>query len=246
MDPTRLINSFLGGGAGAPGASGGQPQQPARSGGPGGLDMRSLAAGAAAGGLAGFMLNSSGGRRMRRQAMRAGRTAAGLGGLALVGGLAYKAYSDHKARQAQGGAQAVPQQLAPPPPDSGFTASGDTEEGQRVGALILHAMIAAAHADGVMDAAEQAKVFDRLGQTELTAEEKAFLMDALRAPKSIDQLIGEATTPEIALEVYTASVMAIEIDTPEERAYLDTLRDRLGIEAGLAGEIESAVAAQAA
>ena len=50
-------------------------------------------------------------------------------------------------------------------------------------------------------------------------------------------LAASATTPELAMEIYTASVLAIDPDHPAERAYLDLLGARLNLPAELTAEI---------
>ena len=67
-------------------------------------------------------------------------------------------------------------------------------------------------------------------------------MDEMMAPLDIDRIVALVKSPEQAVELYTASAMAIEIDTPAEREYLNVLADRLGLEKGLTGMLETAVA----
>ena len=102
---------------------------------------------------------------------------------------------------------------------------------------MLSAMIAAAKADGYINAEEQQAIFGRIDEIDLDAEEKGFVMDEMRQPMSIDALAASATTPELAMEIYTASVLAIDPDHPAERAYLDLLGARLNLPAELTAEI---------
>lgn len=236
FDPTRLVNQFLGGAApGQPGAGASQGGQSQGS----GLDMKSLALGAAAGGATGLFINSRTGRSMRRRGMRMARQAAPVAGLALVGGLAYHAFTRHKANQA-GAAPQAQAQIATPPADSAFADGGVGQA--ELGLLVLRAMIAAAAADGRIDADEQAAIFDRMDQSVLSAEEKAFLLDQMRRPASIADLSADAKTPEAAMEVYAASLLAIEVDTDAERQHMTQLARALNIEPELALEIERTVA----
>jgi len=54
----------------------------------------------------------------------------------------------------------------------------------------------------------------------------------------IDQVVAAATTPELAVEIYAASVLAIDPDDPAEQAYLAMLASRLKLEPGLRAAIE--------
>lgn len=103
--------------------------------------------------------------------------------------------------------------------------------------LLTRAMIAAAHADGHIDAGEQARIFERIGELELSAEEKALLMDELRQPLSIPQLAAQATSPEIAAEIYAASLLAIDTSAEASYRYLAELAERLALPAPLVDEL---------
>ena len=70
-------------------------------------------------------------------------------------------------------------------------------------------------------------------------EEKAFLLREIEEPIDLATLAAQASTPELANQVYLASLLAIELDTEAERNYLDRLARRLGIEPEKAGELEA-------
>ncbi|HCR65335.1 MAG TPA: DUF533 domain-containing protein, partial [Oceanicaulis sp.] len=59
-------------------------------------------------------------------------------------------------------------------------------------------------------------------------------------------VVAAADTPEHAAEIYAASLVAIEIDTPAERAYLQMLAARLELDSDLVNEIHKAADAQPA
>lgn len=80
----------------------------------------------------------------------------------------------------------------------------------------------------------------------MSSEDTAFLEAELASPVDIERIVREARTPEVAAEVYAASLLAITPDAPAERAYLDLLAARLGLDPGLKRELEAAVAANAA
>ena len=93
---------------------------------------------------------------------------------------------------------------------------------------LIRAMIAAANADGLIDAEERAGILERTMEAGLDAATQQFLMGELRAPASMDDIVA-ATRAELRLETYAASLIAINIDSDAERAYLDRLATALGL-----------------
>ncbi len=189
-----------------------------------------LTAGAAAGGLAALLLGTKTGRSVTGGA-------ATVGGLAVLGSLAYKAYQNWQNEDAATGSDGQP--IAS---DDNPFAVPEVDE-QELGLAMVTAMIAAAKSDGHIDAGEQQRIFDKLDELDLDAESKAFLMDELRAPLDIDKVVGMAKSPEMAMQIYTASRIAVDLDHSAERAYLDMLAEKLGIGAGFVAEVEEAMTA---
>jgi uncharacterized membrane protein YebE (DUF533 family) len=160
-----------------------------------------------------------------------------LGGLAALGGLAYAAWRQYESRQKGHAAPATDAIDAPP---TGFLPPADSMEGQRVARLILRSMINAAKADGLIDSEEKARLFDRLGQVSLSADEQAFLFETLAAPMETEALVAEVKSPAVATQVYAAALMAIDADTAVEQTYLEDLARRLGLPPALAADIRAA------
>ncbi len=73
------------------------------------------------------------------------------------------------------------------------------------------------------------------------AENQAFLLAELRKPLDLEGLIGSVTTPEAAAQVYAASLLAIEVDTPAEVDYLKRLAGGLGLSPAVVQEIHNAL-----
>ena len=94
---------------------------------------------------------------------------------------------------------------------------------------MLQAMVAAAHADGVMDEAEERAVLDRLRGADLDQEEKFFLLDQLHRPKTIEELAAGITDFAVARTMYLLAATAVSIDTEAERAWFDRLARQLGL-----------------
>lgn len=218
------------------------------------MDTRSLidkllaspaAQGAAGGALSGGIisaLTSKGGRKLGGSALK-------LGGLAAVGALAYHAYSRYRqAQSSPGGAGAGSggvdlAAVARAARERGFLPPEQGEAEQNVGLLVLRAMIAAAKADGHIDAEEQARIDQRLGQTTLTAEEQGFVLRELTRPLDTQALVAGVDSPELASELYAASLLVLDAPCPRERAYLEELGAGLGLQPALQREIEQSLRA---
>ena len=244
MDINRLIDGFLGSGGGQQTASGqqqGSGLAGAMSGFPGGL-----AGGAAAGGIVALMLGS-------KKARKIGGKALTYGGMAAVGGLAYKAYSDYRKNQQTQQASPAPQQQAapvrsaPPPPiqqippapaDSGFDpAQLQDQSGNDLRLGLIQAMISAAKADGHIDAAENDNIRTQIEATNLAADEKGFLFDQLAAASDPIAIANLAKDETQASELFLVSALTIDIDTPEEGRYMERLGDALRLPEALRQEL---------
>ncbi len=205
-----------------------------------------VGAGAGAAGLAAGMLMGGSGKKFLGKAAKYGAVAA-------IGGLAYHAWS--KSRQGQSTvapAQTTPGQVPPgadyqaAPQDGAFLPPpSDEAAADALGKALVRAMIAAAKADGKIDAEEKTRVFERLNAMDLDANAKAFVFDELSAPLNLDEVVAGADTPEHAAEIYAASLVAIEADTPAEKAYLQMLAARLALAPELVTEIHAAAGASA-
>jgi uncharacterized membrane protein YebE (DUF533 family) len=60
----------------------------------------------------------------------------------------------------------------------------------------------------------------------------------------VDAIVNSATSPEVAAEIYIASLMAVDVDTPAEKSYLGMLAARLQLPPQLVTELELQVQAQ--
>ena len=173
---------------------------------------------------------------------KAGRSVSGrvvkLGGLAAVGGLAYKAYQNWQAKQGVATGTET-KELAAPPADSLFATKNANEQDRARTCLV--AMISAAKADGHIDADEQKRIFGRMNEMIAGTEAKAFLMDEMTAPNDIGRVVKLATSHERAVEIYTASCWAIDLDQADEQAWLEGLAKGMKLEPALTEEIEKAV-----
>lgn len=222
FDPQKLLDQFLG----SPGPTG-------KRSGPSGDTVKGFAGGALTGSLATILLSGGSPKKMLKTAIKTGGTAA-------IAGLAYKAYSEWQRSRGEG-QQALPPAGAPSVEGTVFLPSSKPER-DTTSLAILTAMIAAAKADGHIDAEEQKRIFAKLDEAPMDSEAKAFLMDELRKPLDIDAIVKLATTHELAVEIYAASCMAIDPDDAAEQAYLAMLAARLKLMPELKAAIEKEVA----
>jgi uncharacterized membrane protein YebE (DUF533 family) len=208
------------------------------------------------GAMTGFAGGALGGLLTNKKARKSlGKTAVTAGGVAAVAGLAYWAYQRYqKGTPAQpaaapAGAPAPandPAALAPPA-DSGFVPDpADTAACNGLALKLVRAMIAAANADGRMDGDELKRVLDAIEQAGLPGADKAALLQAMNAPETVDQIAALAAGEAEAMELYAASLAAIEVDTPAEHAYLSMLASQLRLPADYVTAVHEMAAEQAA
>ncbi|WP_114856644.1 tellurite resistance TerB family protein [Azospirillum brasilense] len=126
------------------------------------------------------------------------------------------------------------QQRTAPPPDATPPAAGEgafpelAMEDQHA-LLLIRAMIAAANADGEISAAERQRVMAALDEAGGGPEERRIVEQELSQPQSLDSLVRSVTDPDMAEQVYLASLMAVDREHEAERAYLTYLATRLKI-----------------
>jgi uncharacterized membrane protein YebE (DUF533 family) len=231
FDPKKLLDDLLG--SKIPGTEGtvrdkaGQAVQMAKD--------NPLAAGA----LAAVLLGTGAGRQLTGTAIK-------LGGIAAIGGLAYKAYQNYKNGEQPVAADAPAArqpELLPPPAGTDFHPASAPQGEDEFALMLVRAMIAAAKADGHIDDEERKKIGDKLSLSGIGGEAEAFMRKELEAPLDLGALVAAARTEAQKVELYTASRLAIEPDTRAERGYLDLLAGRLGLPDALVDHIEATVSA---
>lgn len=178
------------------------------------------ALGGLAGSLLGSVLSGRGG----------GKSLVKAGGLATIGYLAWQAWQKHQA--SRGGSQpaALPAAFDLTLPNSGDSAVS-----------VVRAMVAASKSDGVVEPAERDRIFARVGELGLSRAEQQEVGELLAKPLDMEAVVAGASSPEVAAQIYTASALAILPANRAERAYLDMLAARLGLDAGLAQQLERAI-----
>ena len=190
----------------------------------------------AAGALVAVLLGTDTGRQVGGAALK-------LGGIAAIGGLAYKAYQNYKNGDKPADAAAQDPALLPPPEDTAFHPSQAPQGEAEFALTLVRAMIAAANADRHIDEGERKKIADKLALSGIGPEAEQFLNAEIEKPLSIDELVKAAQTDAQKLELFTASRLTIDPDTRVERGYLDLLAGRLGLPDALIDHVEATVSA---
>jgi uncharacterized membrane protein YebE (DUF533 family) len=194
-------------------------------GGSGGLG--SLLSGAGGGALAAGAMGLLLGNKKARQF---GGKALTYGGLAALGVLAYKAYGNWQAQQA-GGLKAEPQTIDRLP----------ATQVELHSQAILKALVAAAKADGHVDDRERALIEGEFTRLDSDQDLQRWLHAELNKPLDPADVARAASTPEMAAEMYIASVMLVDEESFMEKSYLDELARQLKLEPGLKAELEKQV-----
>jgi len=230
MNTQNMLNQFLG--------QSDQPPQTSNSSqgfvsGLGNLTSKipgGLVGGAAAGGVMALLVGNKSARKF------AGK-AASYGGAAVLGGLALKAYQNWQqngtvstefdaAAQGSSISSQQPFTLPEPQPDS-------------FDLYLVKAMIAAAKADGHIDAEEQQRIFKAVDQMELPGEVKAVLFDLLSKEIPVEEIASGTNGLEQKTELYLASCLVINPDHPSEKIHLEKLALALELPPGLAEHLQS-------
>jgi len=171
-----------------------------------------------------------------KSARKVGGKVLTYGGLAALGVLAYKAYGNWQSQQADA-PRGEPQTLDRLPAPL-------VEEHSQA---ILKALLAAAKADGHVDERERQLIEGELVKLTDDREVRQWMEAELNKPLDPADVARAASTPEMAAEMYLASVLMVDEEHFMERAYLEELARQLKIDPALRRELESQVrqAAQA-
>lgn len=105
---------------------------------------------------------------------------------------------------------------------------------------LVRAMIAATKADGRLTDDERERLLDRIGPAQFDPDVQDWLQREFRARLDIEAVVeGCCDSHRRSVEIYVASLMAIDLDAPEEHEWLRRLAGRLGIERRLIDAIHA-------
>lgn len=188
-----------------------------------------LAGGAAAGGIMALLMGNKSARKF------AGK-AAGYGGAAVLGGLAYKAFQSWQQNSSSQTSTDSANQTTSMPEQDAFLPNAEQQPAFEL--TLIKAMIAAAKADGHIDELEQQRIFKAVEKMDLSTETKGMVFDLLRQQISVEELAKGSDHIEQKSEIYLASCLAINPDHPSEQAFLDGLASALELPQGLTHELK--------
>ncbi|MFJ2458478.1 tellurite resistance TerB family protein [Pseudomonas neuropathica] len=213
-----LLGGLLGGGSGA--ASGG-----GSAGGLGGLGglLGGLLGGS--GGLGGALGGALGGGGSTQN--RSGGT--NYAALASLGMMAFQAYQAWQRSQASSAPQQIPQ-------TANLLAGPEVEEHSHA---VLRALIAAAKADGEIDAREQQMISGEISKHTDDPQLQQWFEDEVSKPLDANEVAQAAKgDPAMAAEMYLVSVILVDDQKDAERRYLDELAAALRIDPDLQVHLE--------
>lgn len=88
-------------------------------------------------------------------------------------------------------------------------------------------MIAAAHADGLIDREEEGLIIQSGRESGSDEEDMEWLESEINRPRTIFEMVAGAKTPQFTRQVYAASSLALDVDTDDERNYRQQLASSL-------------------
>ena len=184
--------------------------------------------GAVAAGALAILLGTRAGRRL-------GGTALKLGSVAAIGGLAYNAWQRWE-ENVQGGRVKTIESV-----DDAAASPIDKLEAEPLqdrSVALLRAMIAAAMADGQIDAAEKQVIMEKMGSQNFDAEVLDFLRAEIENPPTVAELASLVESDLTAAEMYLAAQVVIDQSNPVEQQWLSSLQQSLNLQPELVTEME--------
>jgi uncharacterized membrane protein YebE (DUF533 family) len=185
--------------------------------------VENMGKGAAVAALGTLLLGTGFGRRITGAALKVGTVAA-------IGKLGYDAFQNWQA--AQGNAISAGKPIGELP---------EAEANQRSLAL-LKAMIAAAKADGHIDAEEQATIKAQIEHLGLSSPTTDILQSEMQKALDVNALAQLADSPAAAVEMYLVSRLVINVESGAERQYLTSLATALNLAPELVSQLEAGAA----
>jgi uncharacterized membrane protein YebE (DUF533 family) len=185
-----------------------------------------LGTGLAAGGVLGLLLGTKRGRSVGGSALKYGSVAA-------LGAVAFRAYSQWQTQQAT--QVSHPVASGPTPRTVNLLPAPEVETHSRA---MLKALIAAAKSDGHLDDAERGLIDAEMVRLQADESDRAWMAAELQRPLDPADVARAGTTPELAAEMYLASLLVIDDTSYMERAYLDEFARQLKLPATLKADLE--------
>lgn len=171
-----------------------------------------LAAAGAGGLLLAGLLGTKGGRNILGGVAKTGAVAA-------LGALAYRTWQGRKEPTEGEDAEARA---------AGYV-SAETQTPE-FSEAIVRVMIAAAHADGILDEVERSAIDAELERMNASPEERKLLAAGVSDEELYDKIVYAALSPNHAVQLYAAASVVAGVKDDKERAFLKKLARRLGVD----------------
>ena len=171
-----------------------------------------LAAAGAGGLLLAGLLGTKGGRKVIGGVAKTGAVAA-LGALAYRTWQARKDPTDGEAEEARA---------------AGYVGQDNVDP--KFSEAIVHVMIAAAHADGVLDEVERTAIEAEMIRLGASEEERTLFTQPMSDEELFDKIVYAAASPNHAAQLYAAASVVAGARDSKERVFLAKLAERLGVE----------------
>lgn len=186
--------------------------------------LGSLLAGAGGGAAISLLLGSKKARKMGGKAIT-------YGGLAALGVVAWKAWQNYQQGQPGATPQTQPIQTVDRLP---------APQAEQHSQAILRALIAAAKADGHIDQRERELIDNEIARLSNDQSLLQWFDRELQKPLDPAEVASAAAnSPELAAEMYLASLLMVDQQSFMERAYLDELARQLQLPDALRKELET-------
>ncbi|MGI3129195.1 tellurite resistance TerB family protein [Halopseudomonas pachastrellae] len=227
MNTQGLLDQLLKSASGAlSGNSSTNSRQGSQSGG-GASQLGSLLSGAGGGALAagavGLLLGNKKARKMGGKAVK-------YGGMAALGMVAFKAWQQWQQNNANA-PQGQPQTVDRLP----------ASQQEPHSHAILRALIGAAKADGHIDDRERELIDAEVAKLTNDPQTLQWFDAELRKPLDPAEVASAAQTPEMAAEMYLASLLVVDEQSFMEKAYLQELSSQLKLDPQLMAELDKQV-----
>jgi uncharacterized membrane protein YebE (DUF533 family) len=188
-----------------------------------GMKKGALAAGALA-----ILLGTGAGRRVGGAALK-------IGSVAAVGGLAYNAWQKWQTNVEGGKVTRVD----PAGADAKQVSELDGDALQSRSVNLVRAMIAAARADGHIDANEKQAILKQMGDQQLPDDVLEFLRTEIESDVDVSTLAALAASPREAAEMYLVARIVIDKTVPVEEQWLNSFAVALELSDEVVADMEA-------
>ena len=163
--------------------------------------------------------------------------ALGGGALAMLASVALKSLAANSGGGNSNPAAAFAGQF---PTDTGL--SPTPQSSQTTAELVLRGMINIAKSDGEISRDESQRIVGKILETgQLDEDSQQWLAREMQKPLDLQGLAADIPSPQVAAQVYAASLLAVEIDTVAEKQYLQQFAQLTGLSPQVVQQIHQAM-----